>query len=140
MAAVTDSALAVKVGPMVDQRRAGAVFCRSAKYTNVGAKDANSIIKMVPIPAGARVVKVDYITSALGAGVTVDIGDGTTIDKYFDGAICATAGKASSIQDQILTVDEDVQMKILGAALPDAAVLSLHVWYKMADSINDESV
>lgn len=138
MAAVTDSTSAVKNGLKIDQRRAGVVFCRSAKYTNSGAKDANSIIKMVPVPSGARIVKVDYKTSALGAGVTVDIGNATTVDKYVDGADCAAAGSASSVQDVELTADEDVQMKILGAALPDAAVLSVHVWYKMADSIADE--
>lgn len=139
MAAETVSSEAVLRNLKVDQERAGVVYCRSAKYINDGAKDANSIVKMVPVPAGARVVKVDYKTSALGAGVTVDIGDGVTIDKYFDGADCAAAGSASSIQDVVLTADEDVQMKILGAALPDEAVLSLHVWYKMADSITDEA-
>ena len=138
MAAVTDSTDAVKNSLMIDQRKAGVVYCRSAKYVNDGAKDANSIIKMVPLPSGARVIKVDYITSALDTGVTVDIGDDTTIDKYFDGADCAAAGSASAIMDLELTPDEDVQMKILGAALPDEAVLSLHVWYKMADSIVDE--
>jgi len=138
MAAVTESTQAVKRNLKIDQQRAGVVFCRSAKYTVAAELAANSIIKMVPIPTGARVVKVDYKTTALGTGVTVDIGDGTTIDKYFDGANCAAAGSASSIQDVELTADEDVQMKILGAVCPAAAILSLHVWYKMADSISDE--
>ena len=138
MAAVTDTTQAIKRGLKVDQQRAGVVYCRSAKYVNDGAKDANSIIKMVPVPAGARIVKVDYKTSALGTGVTVDIGNATTVDKYVDGANCAAAGSASSIHDVELAADEDIQMKILGAVLPDEAVLSLHVWYKMADSIKDE--
>lgn len=139
MAAVTVSSDAVKRGLKVEKHAAGVVLCRSAKYTNSGAKDANSVVKMVPVPAGARLLKLDYKSSALGTGRTIDIGNATTVDKYVDGANVAAAATGSAVLDEVLSAAEDIQIKVLGDTLPDEAVLSVHVWYKMADAIEDEA-
>ena len=139
MAAVTVSSDAVKAGVKIDGLKAGAVYCRSAKYTNSGAKDANSVVKMIPMPSGARIVRLDWKSSALGTGRTIDIGNATTVDAYVDGASVATAATGSAVLDTTLTAAEDIQIKVLGDTLPDEAVLSVHVYYKMAASIKDEA-
>lgn len=138
MAAVTVSTDAVSGNLMPDTFQAGVLMCRSAKYTATAALDANSVIKMVPVPAGARITRIDYMTTALGASRTLDIGNADTIDAYVDGDDVSSAVADSVVLDTILAADIDVQFKILGDTLPDEAVLSCHVYYKMADNISDE--
>ena len=140
MAAVTVQASAYNSGQMPDRREAGVVLCRSAKYVNSGAKDANSIIQMLKVPNGAKLLKLDWKCSALGTGVTIDIGTSTTVDKYVDGANAAAAatGAVNCINENI-SADTGIQIKILGAALPNAAQLDLNVYYKMRDAIADEA-
>jgi hypothetical protein len=78
---------AVKSGVRVTPYEAGAVVCRSAKYAiPTGGLVANTIIEMVPVPAGAQIVDMAlYCEADATSSLTFDVGDGTTVDLYFDG-------------------------------------------------------
>jgi len=134
----TVSSDAVASGLMVERFKAGSVLCRSAKYTASAALAANDIIKMVPVPEGARLLRIDYKFSAFGAGRTLDIGDATTVDKFVDGDDVSAAGTDSVVLDEVLSADAVVQAKVLGDTMPENATLSIHVYYKMAGAIADE--
>lgn len=139
MAAVTVKSDAYLSGQMPDRVAAGVPLCRSAKYINSGAKDANSVIQMVLVPAGAKLLNFEWKTSALGAGVTADFGTSGDVDKYVDGADVSAAitGAAHCINED-LTEDTGIQMKVLGGPLPDGARIDMNVWYKMSGGIADE--
>ncbi len=139
MAAVTVETEAVANGLMIDQYAAGVPYCRTGKYVNSGAKDADSVIQAVIVPKGAKLVRVEYGSTALGAGRTIDIGTATTVDKYVDGADVASAATGSVILNETLAEDTTIQVKVLGDTLPDGAEIYVHAWYKMAGSIADEA-
>lgn len=146
MAAVTVQSDAVKSGVKPEhQVPVGVVLCRIGKYTNSGAKDANSVVEMVPIPKGAQIVGMAFESSALGAGRTVDIGIGTTVDLFFDGLDVSTAGvfgpadmDGNGVIGYEFAANDTIDVKVLGDDLPDKAVLRLAVFYKMQGAIADE--
>lgn len=128
-------------GAMPDGRNAGAPHCRTGDYV-VGdsALDANSTVTMFKVPSGARIVKIDYRCSALGAGRTLSIGDGTTDGKYLDAADAENAINGSIIPaNAVLSADESIVFKVEGDTIPAEAEFVAHVWYKMADCIEDEA-
>lgn len=138
MAAVTVNADAV-YGVMPDTLEAGVVLCRSAQYVNDGAKDANSVVKMLKVPAGAKLLGIGWKSSALGTARTIDIGVDGTVDKYVDGADVSSAATGEEVCiNEDLSDDITIQIKVLGDTLPDAAQLDLNAYYKM-NVIEDES-
>lgn len=92
------------------------------------AVSADDIIEVCDkLPAGAMVTRIELITDDLGSGVTADVGDGDTVDRYIDGADVATAAalalfpSAAEIDNLGYKVgqatgDDQLQIKILGAA------------------------
>lgn len=96
----------------------------------------NDTLTLCRIPAGAR-IKEGYLRhSALGTNVTMDIGDGTTVDKYADGLDVAAAGVKSFANTEALagqlsaklTAVETIVAKLLSAN-PDASTISGWVEY-----------
>jgi hypothetical protein len=82
---------------------------------------AGSTIDIAELPAGAKVLKVELITDALGSTSTIDIGDSDDPDRYsaspFD---VATAGKHESdtvagFMYVIGTNDGDSRLQLLSA-------------------------
>jgi len=131
---------AIDAGLMPTPYGAGQVVCRSATYTNDGAKAAGSIIKMVPIPEGAKLLRIEYSFTALGSGRTADIGYSDDMDHYVDGADVSSATTGSVVAiNQDFSSDDYIAITILGNTLPDAAVLKLNAYYKMKDMIKDEA-
>lgn len=145
MAAVTVTSDAVDSGVVPDKVAAGEVLCRKAVYTNSGAKDADSIIQMVPVVDGMQIVDIKVASSALGAARTLDIGDGDDVDRFFDGLDASAAivkeqyshGAAAGVAYEY-TGNDTIDVKVLGDTLPDEAVITMLVFYKMAGAIADE--
>lgn len=89
---------------------------------------ANDVIQLGgKLPDGAMVTSVQLITDDLGTGVTADVGDGHTADRYIDGADVATAAAVAEFPaaaeiDNVgykvgtNTDDNQLQVTILGAA------------------------
>lgn len=140
MAAETVKSDAVKSGYMLETYAAGVPLVRSAKYTASSAMDANSVAQMLKLPDGARLMRMDMVFSAFGVGRTVDVGISTDIDKYFDGTDVSSAGTASVVLDEQLSADTTIQAKVLGDTWPEDGWLSLHVYYKIAENIEDEDI
>lgn len=136
---------AVLADIMPDARNPGELLCRSAKYTSVAECEANTVIQMVPVFDGMMVVDIKLFWTALGTSVTLDVGD-SDIDRFFDGVDAAAAGAADLANEgdvatcygHVYSADDTIDVKILGAVLPDAAVLVMHVFYKVVDAIADE--
>lgn len=126
-------------GAMPDLERPGVVLCRSAQYVASAELEANSVVNMLKIPAGAKLLALEWKSSALGAGRTIDIGISTDLDRYVDGADVSAAanGRVNCINEDIAAAVA-IQIKVLGAALPKDAQFDINVWYKMADAIADE--
>jgi hypothetical protein len=139
MAAVTKYADAY-YGVMPDDRLAGIPACRTGDYKADAAYDANSKVYMCKIPSGARILRIDYKTSALGAARVLDIGNATVEAKYGEAIDVSSAVSGSIIPaNAVLAADEAIVFKIEGDTLPEDGELMAHVWYKMADCIEDEA-
>lgn len=51
-------------------------------FSWTGDAAQNDLVQLVKIPKGARIIEGRVLTTALGASVTLAIGDGTTAAKY----------------------------------------------------------
>lgn len=70
----------------------GVVLASKATYTvPAGGLSADDLVKMNPIPNGATVLDVIVQGSAGTATMTIDVGDGTTADKFIDGQDASAA-------------------------------------------------
>jgi hypothetical protein len=124
-------------GVKPDGLRAGVCYCRTGDYV-VGnsALDANSTISLLKVPSGARISRIDYKVSALGAGRTIDIGNASDEDKYLPAANAENAMSGSIVPDnEVLSADETIVVKIEGDTCPAAAEFVAHVYYHMADGV-----
>lgn len=138
MAAVTVSTNAATKGITFDHYVPGLVLAMPAKYDNDGAKDANSIVQMLKVPAGSVLLGMEWKTTALGAGVTIDIGISTDVDLYVDGAdVSAAASGAVNCINEKVTAETTIQIKVLGGSLPDNAVLEMTVYYMRYEGIEN---
>jgi len=147
MAAVTVTSDAAQSELCPDRLEAGVVLCRSAKYTAAAALDANSVIQMVPVCDGMMILDIQFSSTALGASRTLDIGDGTDVDLFFDGVDASSAcagdlfneGDVATCFGKVYTEDDTIDIKVLGDTFPLAAVVTMNVYYKMVDGIDDEN-
>ena len=129
-----------------DRIEPGVVLCRSGKYTSIAECEANSVIQMVPVIDNMFILGMDIYWTALGSSVTLDVGDDGNVDRFFDGidasalgnATLAVEGDVATCFGQVYAADNTIDIKILGAVLPVAAVIQLDVYYKMLDGIRDE--
>ena len=91
------------------------------------AAAADTVIEVCDkLPDGAVVTKIDILTDDLGTGVTIDVGDQATADRYADGIDVASAA-ADTIFPTITEIagygyqaiagtSDQLQIKILGSA------------------------
>ncbi len=91
---------------------------------NAVALSANDMIEMISMKEGERVAWVKLTHDALGASVTLDVGDGSDVDRFIDGA---DGNTISVIRDGVsggaigqfgheYTTDDTIDVKVLGAA------------------------
>ncbi len=144
MAAETVQSDAVKSDVMPDHSvPAGIVLSRTGTYVATAELDANSVLEMVPIPAGAQVLDIILKTSALGAGRTIDVGDGGDIDRFVDGGDASGAAvfrlSAAAGLNHEYAADDTIDIKVLGDTFPDEATATVIVFYKMEGGIADET-
>lgn len=136
---------AVNAGIMPDIALAGVVLNRDEKYTASTALVAGSVVEMVPIPKGAKIIGLDLAWSAFGLARTLDVGIGGEADKFFDGLDVEAAGNAALLVDgepdsvgYIFTENDTIDVTVLGDTWPVDAWVFLAVTYKMTGTIADE--
>lgn len=66
------------------------VFCEVATY-ELAATAASTTINMVHVAAGTTVIDGYISFDDCGTGATVDVGDGSDVDRFIDGADVSTA-------------------------------------------------
>ncbi|MCP4668840.1 MAG: hypothetical protein GY849_21085 [Deltaproteobacteria bacterium] len=147
---------AVVAGIMPDFAQAGVVLCRSAEYvTSDDSVVSGDTIQMVPIPKGAKVLKVDVYYSALPAGTTaVDIGYGGDTDafmstipmtadnfQFWPGGSYDNDAAAVGVFLHTFTADDTIDIAIASAAtkIPTSQHLYMSVQYKMTGTMDDET-
>lgn len=124
------------------------VFRGYFKNTTGGDIAANKVISVTKLPAGRILPMSTLYHTALGSGVTLDVGynvhknntNGTAIDAdidaILDGADVAAAGSktvsATNIQGITLNGQAEITAKILGAVMPANAELSF-VFFVVVD-------
>ncbi|MFP4037000.1 MAG: hypothetical protein ACLFUE_05720 [Desulfobacteraceae bacterium] len=164
MGAVTVYSNAVLAGVTPDHCiPAGVVLSRTGYYKNTAtsaALDQNSVIQLIPMPAGAQLLDLIIVWSALGASRTLDVGIGDDVDMFFDGLDAEHAGNARlggalvnnaaddiTMGDSMLvdvypyefTANDTIDVKVLGADFPDDAELAGVAIYKQEGAIADET-
>ena len=84
---------------------------------------ANSVVNLFKLPDNVVIQGIKLQFDALGAGVTVDVGDALDADRYIDGANVAAAGTNNALTIDGLGYrigtnegDDVVTLTILGAA------------------------
>jgi len=77
--------------------------------------------ELTRIPIGHRIIDMWLAHDALGTGVTIAIGDGTTADKYKAAAAAASAGVLRDMKVAALGVKLTAQEKIVGTVGGTAA-------------------
>lgn len=146
MAAVTVKSAAALSGMVPDDINApGHVLCRKGVYLSTAALDANSIAQLVPVKDNMQIVDIKLKWTAFGAGRTLDVGDGSVVDRYFDGLDVSAAGHATlwsegeaDSLDHEYTGDDTIDAKVLGDTWPDACTVTIFVFYTMTGVIADE--
>lgn len=146
---------AVVSGICPDFSQAGVVLCRSAQYVTVDDEIVSGdTLQMVPIPKGAKVLKVDVYYSTLPAGTTgCDVGYGGDPDAYL--ATVPMTGdnmqswpastyrnKAAAVSRflETFTADDtiDIAFTKLATKIPTSQKIYMAVHYKMVGSLKDE--
>lgn len=150
---------AVTAGIMPDFAQAGVVLCRSAEYvTSDDEIVSTDTIQMVPIPDGAKILRVEVYHSALPAGTTgTDVGYGGDKDAFMDGVDMTganirlwpslrgtgptiTSFRATAGFLHTFTADDtiDITFNKLGTKIPTSQHIKMTVWYKMTGVLSDE--
>ncbi len=130
------------------QARAGLdITSITASYTFTAAQVINDLIKMVKIPAGAKVLDIilssDDLDTGVSPAITLDVGDGDDPDRFIAATTIAQGGGTVRLGSGIVTdachgytyTAEDT-IDILVKAAPDTAAysnlsVSLTVLYTM---------
>ena len=150
---------AVVAGIMPDFAQAGVILCRSAEYvTSDDEIVSGDTLQMVPIPDGAKVLRVEVYHSALPAGTTGEhIGYGGDADAFMDGVIMTGANiriwpslrgtgptkvsfRSTAGFLHTFTADDtiDIAFSKLATKIPTSQHIKMAVWYKMTGVLNDE--
>lgn len=109
----------------INRRVLTGVFTDGRIHTVPSNLSANDTFEIGVVPAGARLLGVHLKNSAATATMTVDIGDGTTADRFLDGSTALqTADLVASANEDLgevlsATADTTITATFLTAA-PDA--------------------
>lgn len=107
-------------------------------YTFAGTEATNDVINLAKLPLGARVYELIVYNEDLGTTVTIDVGDATTPNRYFNDIAGGTAGAPSVYWDGAgevsVLIDTEakrtIQALLAAVTTPTAgAVLSGRVLY-----------
>jgi hypothetical protein len=97
----------------------------------------NDLVQLCTLPKGARILHGSLNLTAFGTSVTIDVGDGTTENKYLSGSTTAAAGGTVTFAStwalygygrEALAADIVLTAKLEGAN-PDSASLYGYVQY-----------
>lgn len=126
---------AVTTGRSYESSQPGVTQTIYEKYTAAEALAADSVIRMVPVKAGMKIVDMKIKFTAFGTGRTVDVGDGSDVDRFLDGGNVAAAGvlscSASAGFFYEYTADDTIDITVLGETMPADAEIEIIVQYVM---------
>ncbi|MCK9597399.1 MAG: hypothetical protein M0R06_00085 [Sphaerochaeta sp.] len=150
---------AVSSGIMPDFAIPGVVLCRSAEFVTADDTIVSAdTLQMVPIPKGAKVLRVEFYHTALPAGTTgCDVGYGGDPDAFLAGVdatgsniriwpVNLAAGPTKTTFRNLagllhtFTADDtiDIAFTKLATKIPTSQHLQMTVWYKMTGVLADE--
>ncbi len=82
-------------------------------------------------PAGSKIVDIKVCTGTSFSTTTLDVGDGTTADRYVDGAtntvvdkMVSIGPKASTLDDDPLDAEEEIWLTVLTTDIGSAVLAS----------------
>lgn len=78
--------------PLSDESRGK---LRVSRFSWTGDAAQNDLVELCRLPEGARIYRGYLDFTAFGASVTLDIGDGTTENKYVSALSVASAGQSN---------------------------------------------
>lgn len=84
-----------------------AVCSASGEYEITAALVISDVVQMVRVPAGATILEVTLATDDLDTGaaaIVLDVGDGTTTDRFIDASLAAQVA-ANDVVSRINQVD-----------------------------------
>lgn len=145
MATVQSDAVVSGITP--DHARAGGVLNRIGEYiVTTTALSANDVIEMVPIPASARIVDMKVGFSGANNDSTLDVGDASDVDRFFDGLPTGMLdNKFTQFADGTTngfnykyTAQDTIDIKVLTNDLDVGTRLDLNVQYVIVGTIDDE--
>lgn len=129
-----------------DGRKAGETFTRYEMYTAEAARAAASVVEVVPVPKNCRIIEILLDWSAFGAGRTLDVGDASNADRFFDGLDVSAAGNAQLNEDGVVgslgyeyTAQDTIDVTVIGNTMPEDGWLKMAVTYIMTDVIADDN-
>jgi len=126
---------AVIEGRFYQSQVPGVVQVIREKFVATAALAANSVIRMVPVKKGAKILDVKIKFTAFGAGRTVNVGDGADVDRFLAAGSVAAAGvlpcSAATGFFYEYTVDDTIDVVVLVDTMPIGAEIEVVVTYVM---------
>jgi len=139
----------------------GNVKCRIGTwtFTDDGAAADGDVLQMVPVPKGAQIIDILIAWTDLTGG-TMEVGDGTTADRFFDGLTADDVGRVSMFggfdnsgaaaegvcEGEVkanlgyeYTVADTIDITLTGATVAASDEITMMVLYKVQGGIADET-
>lgn len=138
---------AVTAGIMPNLMKAGGILNRIADYTVVTSALANgTTIEMVPIPKDAKIVDMKLSVRSATDACTLDVGDASDRDRFFDGVGCGLVNVAfsqfgdgtSNGINYRYTSQDTIDVHVLTTTMAVGTEVNLNVSYVMVGTIRDE--
>ena len=151
---------AVQAGIMPDYAQAGVVLCRTCDFEAADDSIVSAdTLQMVPIPKGAKVLRLEMFFSDLPDGTTAvqlgwrakPTGFGETIDmtgvnvyvwpQSLAEAQCGNVGGGRAGFNHTFTADDTIDLAFdnMDTKLPTLTKIVMNVWYKMTGTLEDEA-
>lgn len=137
---------AVVAGIMPDHSLAGVVLCRTIEYTPAAELAIADIVQMCPVFDNMKILGIELSYEALGAARTLNIGDGSDVDRFFAALDVAAAAAKTMLVDGAhvtgmnyeYTGEDTIDIVLAGGVWPITVTLKMNVFYKMTGVITDE--
>lgn len=138
---------AVISGVTPNDIKIGGVLNRIGEYTVATALSTDDVVQMVPIPKDARIVDMKLGIASASKYSTLDVGDGSDVDRYFDGIPTGMVNNTFSLfgdgmsngMNYTYTSQDTIDITVLTSQLGVGTKLDLHVQYIMVGTIKDET-